>query len=110
MRLLDMDPSRQRAVRAGWDQVRLLSRLEHGPSNRMLADVLDAERERAAKALDPPPQRWRGVSALRYDTYRSGPVQARIRRVMDFIAPQDWVLDVGIGIGYPSCVRCATAG
>jgi SAM-dependent methyltransferase len=107
---LPLPESTAAGIVAGWDQVRLLSRLEHGPSNRLLADVLEAERDRAAQALAPSLERWRGVSERRFATYASGPVQARIRRVMDFVAPGDRVLDVGIGIGYPSCLLMRDTG
>jgi 2-polyprenyl-3-methyl-5-hydroxy-6-metoxy-1,4-benzoquinol methylase len=86
-------------VRAGWELVDLLGRLEVRTSRDILQPRWDAERARSAATLTPL-KTGAGVGPTALEVYHRPSVQTRFRRTLDFVQPGDRVFEIGPGRGY----------
>jgi 2-polyprenyl-3-methyl-5-hydroxy-6-metoxy-1,4-benzoquinol methylase len=96
----DDELTRERAlVRAGWELVDLLGRLEMEPARRLLRSRWAAERARAAERLAPL-KTGEKVGEWELKQFLGASVQTRYLRTLDLVEPGERVFEIGPGRGY----------
>jgi 2-polyprenyl-3-methyl-5-hydroxy-6-metoxy-1,4-benzoquinol methylase len=98
--MADDELSRERAlVRAGWELVELLGRLDMHTAKKLLAPRWAADRARAAVSL-PPLKLGETFGERIRKTSESPAVLTRFLRTLDLVQPGDRVFEIGPGRGY----------
>jgi 2-polyprenyl-3-methyl-5-hydroxy-6-metoxy-1,4-benzoquinol methylase len=90
---------RDEHVRQGFDALEGLERLDPGTARRLFKDRLEAEARRAADTvpvLPKPPK----MSDFNYGIMTGETNHTRVSRVLDFVDPEDRILEIGVGHGY----------
>ena len=98
---------RDRVLATSWQYLDVIERLGAGPTGRLLAERIEAERAQAGVKL-PPLERWPSLPERSYGTYVGGTNPVRMARLLDFVQAGDRVLDIGIGYGYVTSVLART--
>jgi 2-polyprenyl-3-methyl-5-hydroxy-6-metoxy-1,4-benzoquinol methylase len=94
---------RDEHVRAGFDGLQLLERLEPALARSRYKDRLTAW-VRHARGTIAPLARASGIRDADFAVATSDANQVRFRRVLDFAMPGDRILDIGVGFGYLACL------
>jgi len=94
---------RDEHVRAGFDGLHLLERLEPALARSRYKDRLTAW-VRHARGTIAPLARASGIRDADFAVATSDANQVRYRRVLDFAMPGDRILDIGVGFGYLACL------
>jgi 2-polyprenyl-3-methyl-5-hydroxy-6-metoxy-1,4-benzoquinol methylase len=90
---------RNENVRQGFAALDGLERLDQAAARRLFKDRLEAEARRAASTL-PVLAKEPGATPQNYATMTSEANHTRVRRVLDFVATDDQILEIGVGFGY----------
>jgi 2-polyprenyl-3-methyl-5-hydroxy-6-metoxy-1,4-benzoquinol methylase len=90
-------------VRAGFEGLQFLERLEPALSRSRYKDRLTAW-VRHARGTIKPLARASGIRDADFAVATSDANQVRYRRVLDFAMPGDRILDIGVGFGYLACL------
>ena len=88
-----------RLVEAQWAAVRAYQAIDEAAAAALYADELAGEQARARDTidrLDP----WPGLPPKAEKAFTGGADLARLRRILDLVAPGDRVLEIGTGQGY----------
>jgi 2-polyprenyl-3-methyl-5-hydroxy-6-metoxy-1,4-benzoquinol methylase len=94
---------RDEHVRQGFVALDVLERLDPGPARQLLKDRLEVDVRRAADTLPVLPK-TPGATPGNYKTMTSETNHTRVRRLLDFVASGDRVLEIGVGFGYITAV------
>jgi 2-polyprenyl-3-methyl-5-hydroxy-6-metoxy-1,4-benzoquinol methylase len=94
---------RDEHVRQGFVALDVLERLDPRPARQLLKDRLEVDVRRAADTLPVLPE-TPGATPRNYKTMTSETNHTRVRRLLDFVASGDRVLEIGVGFGYITAV------
>jgi len=100
---------RDEHVRAGFDALHLLERLEPALARSRYEDRLTAWVRHARGTIEPL-TRAPGIRDADFAIATSDATQVRYRRVLDFAMPGDRILDIGVGFGYLACLLLRYTG
>lgn len=89
---------RSASVAAGWKLIEAYEALGQVAAQSAFETALVVE-ERKAQGVAPL-QSWPSLPDRSYTQYTTGPNRVRLGRLLDFLAPDDRILDVGVGFGY----------
>lgn len=95
-------------VRGQWELLRAIEKLDETVAESLLRWLRIGGYGDDRKLA--PLERWKGFSEVRHRAHQRKNEQARFRRLLDYVLPDDRIFDVGCGLGYVAGILLRDGG